>query len=48
MCFQGQDHYLTLTQGHLHFNIGTSFSQIPLCQSMLNSIWRLFLKGEQG
>ena len=32
MSIQGQGHFLTLAQGHLHIKIKTCFSQKPLDQ----------------
>ena len=33
MSIEGQGHYLTLAQGHVHTKIQTGFSQKLLCQS---------------
>ena len=35
---EGQGHYLTLAQGHIHTKIQTGFSQKLLCHSELNFV----------
>ena len=41
MSIEGQGHFLTLAQGHLHLKIKTGFSQKPLGQSKPNFICKL-------
>ena len=38
---EGQGHFLTLAQGHLHLKIKTGFSQIPLGHFELNFVCKL-------
>ena len=48
MSIEGQGHFLTLAQGHLHLKIKTGFSQKPLDQSKPNFICKLSGTGGAG
>ena len=41
MSIEGQDHFLTLAQGHLHMKIKTCISQIPLTSFDPNFVGKL-------
>ena len=41
MSIEGQGHFLTLAQGHLHLKIKTGFSQIPLGHFEPNLVCKL-------
>ena len=43
MSIEGQCHFLTLAQGHVHTKIQTGFSQKLICQSEPNLFMKAFM-----